>query len=83
MSRLFETTDINGMTLRNRFIRSATWEGMAEETGECSTRLINEMARLAPQDPEFVGPPGPYEYAEIGGYDPALSRTVVPTSAAV
>ena len=44
---LFETTEINGMTLRNRFIRSATWEGMAEETGECSPRLINEMARLA------------------------------------
>ena len=47
MSRLFQTTEINGMTLRNRFIRSATWEGMAGERGECSPRLVNSMARLA------------------------------------
>ena len=26
---MFETTDINGMALDNRFFRSATWEGMA------------------------------------------------------
>jgi 2,4-dienoyl-CoA reductase-like NADH-dependent reductase (Old Yellow Enzyme family) len=29
MSRLFESSDINGMKLANRFVRSATWEGMA------------------------------------------------------
>lgn len=31
MSILFQTSEINGMTLSNRFVRSATWEGMAAE----------------------------------------------------
>lgn len=29
MSKLFEATQLNGMTLKNRFVRSATAEGMA------------------------------------------------------
>jgi 2,4-dienoyl-CoA reductase-like NADH-dependent reductase (Old Yellow Enzyme family) len=29
MSKLFETTKLNGMILKNRFVRSATAEGMA------------------------------------------------------
>jgi 2,4-dienoyl-CoA reductase-like NADH-dependent reductase (Old Yellow Enzyme family) len=47
MSKLFETTHINGMTLNNRFVRSATWEGMAEEDGTCTEKLIKLMAELA------------------------------------
>jgi 2,4-dienoyl-CoA reductase-like NADH-dependent reductase (Old Yellow Enzyme family) len=35
------------MTLKNRFVRSATWEGMAEDDGACTARLIDLMARLA------------------------------------
>jgi 2,4-dienoyl-CoA reductase-like NADH-dependent reductase (Old Yellow Enzyme family) len=31
MATLFDTTTINGMTLANRFVRSATWEGMAND----------------------------------------------------
>jgi len=31
MTDLFDTTQITGMTLANRFVRSATWEGMAEQ----------------------------------------------------
>jgi len=44
---LFEETRINSMTLCNRFVRSATWEGMAEEDGTCTRRLIQLMKTLA------------------------------------
>jgi len=33
MRKVFEETRINGMTLKNRLVRSATWEGMCEPTG--------------------------------------------------
>jgi 2,4-dienoyl-CoA reductase-like NADH-dependent reductase (Old Yellow Enzyme family) len=33
MKELFESTVINGMTLSNRFVRSATWEGLASLEG--------------------------------------------------
>ena len=39
MSKLFETTTINGMKLANRFVRSATWEGLAAEDGSCTPAL--------------------------------------------
>jgi 2,4-dienoyl-CoA reductase-like NADH-dependent reductase (Old Yellow Enzyme family) len=47
MSRLFETTEIKGMQLANRFVRSATWEGMATEDGACTPRLVEVYRRLA------------------------------------
>jgi 2,4-dienoyl-CoA reductase-like NADH-dependent reductase (Old Yellow Enzyme family) len=47
MSKLFETTKLNGMILKNRFVRSATAEGMATDDGECTPRLTNLMAELA------------------------------------
>lgn len=47
MSRLFERSEINGMELRNRFVRSATWEGMAGEDGACIPKLIELMSDLA------------------------------------
>src|SRR5512137_313275 len=47
MEKLFETTEINGMKLANRFVRSATWEGMAAEDGACTSRLVEVYRRLA------------------------------------
>lgn len=47
MNALFETTSINTMTLPNRFIRSATWEGMAAPDGAVTPRLIETMTSLA------------------------------------
>ena len=47
MARLFERTSINGMELENRFVRSATWEGMATEDGSCTPRLVDLMVELA------------------------------------
>ena len=47
MSRLFESTAIGSMTLKNRFVRSATFEGMAAPDGACTSRLIELTAELA------------------------------------
>jgi 2,4-dienoyl-CoA reductase-like NADH-dependent reductase (Old Yellow Enzyme family) len=47
MSMLFESSEINGMKLSNRFVRSATWEGMAADDGACTPKLIDLMAGLA------------------------------------
>jgi len=46
MPTLFEPTIINGMNLANRFVRSATWEGMATTEGACTSRLIDFMVNL-------------------------------------
>ena len=47
MSKLFEPSEINGMTLANRFVRSATWAGMATDEGACTPQLIDLVAELA------------------------------------
>ncbi|RJP86599.1 MAG: NADH:flavin oxidoreductase [Desulfobacteraceae bacterium] len=47
MSSLFEASQINGMTLANRFVRSATWEGMAADDGAVTPRLTQTMIDLA------------------------------------
>jgi len=47
VSILFEPTILKGMSLANRFVRSATWEGMATSDGICTGRLTETMARLA------------------------------------
>jgi 2,4-dienoyl-CoA reductase-like NADH-dependent reductase (Old Yellow Enzyme family) len=47
MGNLFEATEIKGMVLANRFVRSATWEGMATDKGTCTPQLIELMRRLA------------------------------------
>ncbi|MFO7988423.1 MAG: hypothetical protein R6U16_02945 [Desulfotignum sp.] len=47
MTDLFDTTQINGMTLANRFVRSATWEGMAADDGTVTSRLIDTVTHLA------------------------------------
>ena len=47
MNTLFKPSSINTLLLANRFIRSATWEGMADTDGKCSPRLIELMTTLA------------------------------------
>ncbi|MBW1744356.1 MAG: NADH:flavin oxidoreductase, partial [Deltaproteobacteria bacterium] len=47
MAGLFEQIEINGMILRNRSVRSATWTGMAEKDGQCSMKLIKLTEKLA------------------------------------
>jgi len=47
MNRLFAGSKISGMTLSNRFVRSATWEGMAAEDGGVTPKLVETMVALA------------------------------------
>jgi 2,4-dienoyl-CoA reductase-like NADH-dependent reductase (Old Yellow Enzyme family) len=47
MKALFESQTINGMVLSNRFVRSATWAGMADDDGNVTPALIQLMSRLA------------------------------------
>ncbi|NVN91607.1 MAG: NADH:flavin oxidoreductase [Desulfuromonadales bacterium] len=47
MPKLFEKTEIKSMELANRFVRSATWEGMAGTDGSCTQGLIDVTAGLA------------------------------------
>lgn len=44
---MFEQSEVNGMVLSNRFVRSATWEGMAAEDGAVTPKLVETMVNLA------------------------------------
>jgi 2,4-dienoyl-CoA reductase-like NADH-dependent reductase (Old Yellow Enzyme family) len=41
MKTLFDETEINGMKLKNRFVRSATWERMADKKGHLTEKLYD------------------------------------------
>ncbi|MBC7004835.1 NADH:flavin oxidoreductase [Photobacterium sp. BZF1] len=47
MSTLFTETRIGSMTLKNRFMRSATWENMATEDGHMTDKLYAIYEELA------------------------------------
>jgi 2,4-dienoyl-CoA reductase-like NADH-dependent reductase (Old Yellow Enzyme family) len=47
MNTLFDQTTINGMTLQNRLVRSATWEGMCDTDGRPLPKLISFYRDLA------------------------------------
>lgn len=47
MSKLFESSEINGMQLSNRFVRSATWEGLAADNGACTPAFKEFYLQLA------------------------------------
>lgn len=47
MSTLFTETRIGNMTLKNRFMRSATWENMATEDGHMTDKLYDIYEELA------------------------------------
>ncbi len=46
-SKLFEPSSIGTLKIKNRFVRSATWEGMADEDGSCTSRLVDLTDELA------------------------------------
>jgi len=79
MKTLFETTKINQMELKNRFVRSATWEGMANSDGSCSEELADLMVELAKgqvgliiSSHAYVNPAGQAGIRQLGIYDDRL-----------
>jgi 2,4-dienoyl-CoA reductase-like NADH-dependent reductase (Old Yellow Enzyme family) len=79
MSRLFEATILNKIKLSNRFVRSATYEGLANEDGSCSSRLIEKIAELADRSVgliitghTFVSPEGRARPLQLGIYKDAM-----------
>jgi len=79
MTELFEHSSINGMKLANRFVRSATWEGMAADDGACTPKLIDLMVELAKggigfiiSSHAYVSPAGQAGPWQLGVYNDAL-----------
>ncbi len=79
MKKLFEETKINHMELKNRFVRSATWEGLANSDGSCSEELTNLMVELAKgqvgliiSSHAYINPTGQVRIRQLGIYDDRL-----------
>ena len=79
MKKLFETSKINQMELKNRFVRSATWEGMANSDGSCSEELTDLIVELAKEQvgliissQTYVNPTGQTGIRQLGIYDDRL-----------
>lgn len=73
MSELFEQVSVGGMTVPNRFVRSATFEGMAESDGSCKDVLVDLTAELAKGEVgtiiashAFVEPRGRVRKSQLG-----------------
>lgn len=47
MKKIFDEVDLNGLKLKNRLVRSATWEGMADDEGHISKKLLDVYEELA------------------------------------
>lgn len=47
MDKLFSKITINNLNLKNRFIRAATWEGLATPEGEVTQQLLDVLVTLA------------------------------------
>lgn len=76
MAELFELTSINGMELKNRFVRSGTWTGMATEDGQMTPKLKDLIANVAKGGvglvvPDFmpVAKDGICSDRQLGAYD--------------
>ena len=76
MASPFDPITINGLTLANRFVRSATWEGLADEDGASTPRLDAMMAELARGEVgliisgyAFVAPEGRSSSRQLAAYD--------------
>jgi 2,4-dienoyl-CoA reductase-like NADH-dependent reductase (Old Yellow Enzyme family) len=90
MKRVFEESAINGLMLSNRFVRSATWDGLATDDGSCTTKMINLMAALAGGGAgliitghAYVHPYGQHSPRQLGIYKDELIPSLQAMTAAV
>lgn len=65
MAGLLDQTTLNGMALRNRFVHSATNEGMANADGTVNNRLIRLQKELAEGEVALIFPGNAY-VSDIG-----------------
>ena len=82
MNSPFDSTNINGMTLQNRFVRSATWEGMCDEKG-CPTHKLKtfyqDLAKgqigLIITGYTYIRPDGKQPMGKMGLYSDEYEQT--------
>ena len=72
----FDSGSLGSMPVKNRFVRSATWEGMADEDGSCSSRLVDLTRELAKGEVGLIisghaltSPEGQTSPRQIAAYD--------------
>jgi 2,4-dienoyl-CoA reductase-like NADH-dependent reductase (Old Yellow Enzyme family) len=89
-SVLFEPTTIRRMELANRFVRSATFEGLADDQGRATpglARLYAELARgrvgLIISSLAFVSPQGRGGSQQLGIHDDSVIPALANVAAAV
>ncbi len=90
MKTLFDKTTINGMELRNRFVRSATWEGMCDGEGRpgpklagCYRQLAQGRVGLIITGYAFVRPDGKQTRGSLGAQKDDLAPELAGLSEAV
>ena len=90
MSKLFESSSINTLQLPNRFIRSATWEGMAGADGSVTEPLLETLVALAQGEVgliisghAYVSPVGQATPGQLGMYKDELLPGLRELTAAV
>jgi 2,4-dienoyl-CoA reductase-like NADH-dependent reductase (Old Yellow Enzyme family) len=79
MSKLFESAKIGTMPLANRFVRSATWEGLATVDGAVTPELVEAIGALARggvgliiSSHAYVRPDGQAGPRQLGAYKDEL-----------
>src|ERR1039457_1843340 len=90
MNSVFDKTQINGMALPNRLVRSATWEGMCEPDGRPTPKLAEYYANLARggvgliiSGYAFIRPDGKQYPGQMGIHTDAFSAEMRALSSAV
>lgn len=90
MTKLFSAANIGSMSLRNRTVRSATWEGLAADDGAATPQLIDLMTNLADNDigliitgHAFVSPEGRACPWQMGVHDDSMLESLTTMADAV